>query len=73
MVFRSTAFAARASTAENSAGMSPGSTAMPRERTAAATWVPSPAVATTGRPLASMPVSFEGMTRSAAPERCGSR
>ena len=41
--------------------------------TTCATWVPWSAVAITGRPLESIPVSFDGITRSAAPARCGSR
>ena len=45
----------------------------PRPATTDQTSVPSAAVATTGRPLARMPVNFDGITRSAASARCGSR
>ena len=33
--------------------------------------VPGLAIAITGRPLANIPVSFDGITRSAASARCG--
>ena len=45
----------------------------PSPETTWATWVPGSAVAMMGRPLESMPVSLEGMTRSAAPARWGRR
>src|SRR6267378_2470670 len=51
----------------------PGGTTIPSPRTALASCVPWSAVARTGRPLANIPVSLEGITRSAASARCGRR
>src|ERR1017187_7003619 len=70
---RSSLSSASCKTAACSAPASSGGTTRPRPSTTSATWVPGCAVAITGRPLASMALSREGITRSAALARCGSR
>ncbi|MNX92178.1 hypothetical protein D3C86_1243070 [compost metagenome] len=52
---------------------SSGGVSNPQCATTPASSVPRAAPHTTGRPLASMPVSLDGMTRSAAPARCGNK
>jgi len=59
--------------AATSAAGSSGATTNPKRATDAAICVPGAARATVGRPDAIMPVSFDGITRSAAPASCGRR
>lgn len=59
------------STASAKTVASPGATTIAAPHANSASSVPSSAVTTIGLPLASIPPSFDGSTRSAAPLSCG--